>query len=553
MTISRAVLAIVAAPLHGARMPRKVLRPLAGRPLLLHGLPAAFGVAAPGSRVVVVTDDDEVALLAERNGCATVVDDRARLGEGQRFEALLSEVVDEEERRAGVGYDAVALVRPAAPLIAPVDLQQAVDLLLDGPYDTVISAREEREHAWMRVDGRYVPDFGRRAGEPSGPLYREIGAFLVSRRGVIAPDRFTGPQIGMAIVPPPRAIHITSPHEWWICERLIGRRHVVFVVAGHPLVGMGHIYRAQQIAHEITNHEVTFVCTRESELAERTIAGNGYAVARQKDEPLEETVIALAPDLVVNDFLDTSARYVAALRRAGAKVVNFEDLGDGAEAADLVVNELYLESSPRSNHRTGPEFFCIREEFLQATPKPFGERVEDVMITFGGTDSADLTARTLRAIWPEAERRGIRISLVTGMGYEHAHSLDAAVRALDSPLIVRANGTKRMSEFMARADLAFSSSGRTLFELATLRVPAIVLACNEREETHPFARAHQGFAYLGRHDRVSDAQLRDTFVDLVDRPEPRRAMRDTLSGCDFGQGKMRVLAEIAAVLGTPLN
>jgi spore coat polysaccharide biosynthesis predicted glycosyltransferase SpsG len=201
----------------------------------------------------------------------------------------------------------------------------------------------------------------------------------------------------------------------------------------------------------------------------------------------------------------------------------------------------------------GHEYFCVREEFLQAEPKPFDARVGDVLITFGGADSEDLTSRTLAAIWPDAAARGIRVHVVTGMGYAHAADLDALVRRIGSPLLSRANGTKRMSDFMARADVAFSSTGRTLFELATLRVPAIVMACNAREETHPFARAHAGFIYLGRHDRVSDDRLRQAFVDVVDAPARRQAMRAAMEQFDFRHGKARVLAELASALGAPLN
>jgi spore coat polysaccharide biosynthesis predicted glycosyltransferase SpsG/CMP-N-acetylneuraminic acid synthetase len=542
---------VIPAPLHGSPLPRKVLRPLAGRPLLAYTLSLAKAVVASAADVVVITDDDEVALVAERAGAGVAVDPSAR---GDAIERLLAETVDALERRGGGGeYDAVALLRPAAPMIVPADVQQALALLAEGGYDSVISARADSHHAWMRVGGRYVPDFGSPRALAPAPLFRETGAFIISRRGVVSPERFVGDAVGLTVLPESRSIDITSEHEWWICERLVQRRRIVFVVAGYPAIGMGHAYRAQQIAHEITNHEVTFVCTRESDLAEQVIAQNGYTVVRQGAEPLEETVLALSPHLVVNDFLDTGAGYVRALRTAGARVTNFEDLGPGAADADLVINELFLHPDPPANHRVGHEFFCVRDEFLQAVPKPFADRVTDVLVTFGGADSEDLTSRTLTAIWEEAKRRGIRLHVVTGPGYAHSPRLTALVDRLGSPLLSRANGTKRMSDFMARADAAFSSSGRTLFELATLRVPTIVMACNEREETHPFARTHGGFVYLGRHDRVSDDCLRRAFVELVESSDRRRLMRQALERFDFRGGKPRVLGELSALLGAPLN
>jgi spore coat polysaccharide biosynthesis predicted glycosyltransferase SpsG/CMP-N-acetylneuraminic acid synthetase len=553
------LLVVVAAPLHGglgprARLPREVLRPLAGRPLLEHAVTTAAGVVATRTQVAVVTDDDEVALLAERLGCQVVIDERSTT-ESAQWDHLLHDVLIGQEQRRGSAFESVLLLRPGAPLIVPADIQGALEVLRIGGYDSVLSATEETHHAWVRAEGRYIPDFGMLPqGEREGQLYRETGAFIVSRRDAIREGQFVGGNVGLAVLPASRAIDITSAHEWWVCERIKQRRRIVFVVAGNKSVGMGHIYRSLQFAHEINNHEVSFVCIEDSRLAHEVITSGGYpSVQAQSGQSLESAVLAQAPDMVVNDFLDTTRDYVEALRCAKIKVVNFEDLGSGAAAADLVINELYMQEAPAPNHRVGPAYFCMREEFLSARPHTLEETPQEVLITFGGTDSEDLTARTLGVIWPEARRRGMRISIVTGFGYEHDLQLARMLAELDSPDIHRANGTKRMSEFMARADMAFSGSGRTLFELATMRVPAVVMACNAREEMHPFASSHGGFRYLGRHDTVTDAELREAFAELADRPEARRAMCDALAQFDFQHGKQRVLAELAATLGAALS
>jgi spore coat polysaccharide biosynthesis predicted glycosyltransferase SpsG/CMP-N-acetylneuraminic acid synthetase len=546
------LLVLIHAPLHSAQLPRQVLRPLGGRPLLQHTIDIAAGVVASRRQLVVATDDDEVALLAERLGCRGVTDARAGLADA--VESLLAEIVAANESGHPHAYRTVLLLRPTSPFVVPADIQEAHRVLADGGFDSVVSATDEAHHAWMRVNGRYVPDFGAvPAAERDGRIYRETGAFILTRRDAIRPDRFIGDDVGLAIVPPSRAIDITSTHQWWICERLLNRRRIVFVVAGNTTLGMGHIYRAHQLAHEIVNHEVSFVCPRDSALAADAARASGYPTTLQCDEPLADLVMAQAPHLVINDFLDTDASYVAALHGAGARVVSFEDLGTGACEADLVINELYVQAAPPANHRVGHEFFCIREEFLSVAPRAHSRRVEEVLITFGGTDAEDLTARTLEAIGAEAASRAIRVSIVTGTGYAHGARLERQVERFGSPLIQRANGTKRMSEFMARADLAISSAGRTLFELATMRVPTIVIASNEREETHPFASSHAGFRYLGRHDRMAAGAIGRAFVELVDDREARRKMRLTLEGFDFRRGRQRVLAELAAVLGAPVN
>ena len=113
-----------------------------------------------------------------------------------------------------------------------------------------------------------------------------------------------------------------------------------------PAIGMGHVFRALMLAHEITDHKITFVCTRESELAVESIARRDYRMVRQGGEDLADTVLRLRPDLVINDMLNTEPAYMERLRESGCRIVNFEDDGPGAKLAHLVINALYEHGDP---------------------------------------------------------------------------------------------------------------------------------------------------------------------------------------------------------------
>jgi spore coat polysaccharide biosynthesis predicted glycosyltransferase SpsG len=297
------------------------------------------------------------------------------------------------------------------------------------------------------------------------------------------------------------------------------------------------------------------VCTSESELAARQLAANQFPTFVQVSEDLAEEVLQFEPDLVINDFLDTGRDYVLRLKEKNVRVVNIEDMGEGAEEADLVINALYEQAIPQANHRVGPDYFCLRDEFLQvapAIPKRRDSAVRQVLITFGGTDDADLTRRIFELIYPEALRLGIGLSIMIGPGYVHAQSLQRRIAMLHSDLVEIVNGTKRISEYMARADLAFSSAGRTVFELVTMRVPSIIFAANEREELHTFASPQNGLVYLGRHDEVTDREILQTFHDLINHPEKRQEMYERMTQHDFRGGKKRVIDEILSLLYTPI-
>lgn len=101
--------------------------------------------------------------------------------------------------------------------------------------------------------------------------------------------------------------------------------------------------------------------------------------------------------------------------------------------------------------------------------------------------------------------------------------------------------TQRISDAFMQADLAFTSQGRTVYELASVGVPAIVMAQNERETKHTFAQMHNGFMNLGLGKHVSDETLERTFRWLVETPQIRREMRELMLRHDLTKGIDRVI------------
>lgn len=326
--------------------------------------------------------------------------------------------------------------------------------------------------------------------------------------------------------------------------------HVVFVTAGYPAIGMGHIYRTLMLARELAQYRISFLLTRESGPFAFDFLAAHYPVHVQTHTSLAKDVLALKPDLVINDILDTDPAYTGTLKAAGLPVVNFEDNGQGAELADLVVNALY-ESRVGNNpcHLYGHRYFCLRDEFLQATPNQFRPRVERVLITFGGTDASDFTRKTLDCIYGLCRERVIKVSLVAGPGYAHKEALEARIHDLDpgGVLLSFTHATNVMSREMENADLALCSAGRTVYELAHMRIPAIVLAHHEREDMHTFARPCNGFTYLGVMRDFAPGVVLAAFERLLD-PGVRRILYDRLGCFDFSPNKARVIARLLELL-----
>lgn len=520
-----------------AVIPDQLVKRLAGVTLMERALNTARA-CAPGEDIVVLTDSQEISLICERAGV------RHSWNRELRFSSL--DIVGEMRgllESLSREYEHCLILRASCPLLTWVDMEDAWRRYRESGADSLVTVRSVRQRIW-RARGDSMESLLEGAGGDDGErsYLVESRALIILRLSLLRGEAGAG-RGPWRVIPyflDERAIEIQNYQDWWICERLLERRHVVFVVAGYPAIGMGHIFRALMLAHEITSHKITFVCTRESELAVESVARKDYRVVRQGDGELADTVLALRPDLVVNDILDTGAAYMERLRAGGVRCVNFEDQGPGAPLADLVINALYERGASTDRLRCGPEYFCLRDEFLNARRNPLRPQTRTVLVTFGGTDHSDATRRVLDIIEPICRAFGIAIRVVAGPGYAHKESTEARVRELGNPLLEFTWATNVMSRMMEGADLAICSAGRTVYELAHMRVPGMVLAHHEREARHTFARPRNGFAFVGILNRVDDTRIRNVFLALLKQERRARywARQDRL---DFTANKARVV------------
>ena len=104
----------------------------------------------------------------------------------------------------------------------------------------------------------------------------------------------------------------------------------------------------------------------------------------------------------------------------------------------------------------------------------------------------------------------------------------------------------QISEYMSACDFAVSSAGRTVYELAAMNVPALVIPVNERELLHTFGKtAGMIFLPMGKN---FEALLGKWLERLVREPDLRGQIIKKLSRYDFSQGKKNIIRKITDLL-----
>lgn len=541
-------LAIIPARGGSKDIPRKNLRPIAGKPLISYAVTACLE-SRRVDHVVVSTDDQEIALFAERFGARALMRPDSLSDDVTTLDPVIEFVSRQAEEVMACSFDVILTAQATSPLLLAHDIDQALSHFDNPEVDTVLSVVDDRHLTWTMDGGRAVPNYEARVNRQYLPAnFRETGAIIACRRAVLETGTRIGQHVRLHPVPTQRSVDIDTLHDIHVCEALMRSRRIVFAVAGHDQIGLGHAYRALLLAYELVRYAIVFVCEETEDLAIAHIRRYNFTVEVCKQGELGDTVIALAPDLVINDILDTPTDYMAALRTAGLATVNFEDMGSGSAIADLTINALYPQQDSQPNLLTGAEYFCLRDEFLFIDRQPFSEQVHNILLSFGGVDEGNLTTRVLAAlakvIAPE-----VTLTVVLGPGYAHHQALQDVVGGLAHLKIEVVPTTTRISDYMNRCDLAITSAGRTVYELASLARPMLVICQNAREATHDFACASNGIVNLGLRQELSDEQLREALQRLIDDATVRKQCHERLASIDLRDGKQRVIDRVLGLIG----
>ena len=229
------ILAIIPARGGSKGVPRKNLRPIAGRPMIEYTIEVAREVSHLFHRVIVSTDDQEIASIARAAGADVPFmrpDDLA--SDKSPTLPVMQHAVDFVEQQDDINIDWVCLLRPTSPLRNADDIEGAVDVALNGETDSVISVVQV--HAVHPVlmkrieDGRLLPfsveePEGTRRQDLKPDAYMRNGSIYVTRRDVLMNDNsIWGQSIQPYVMPEDRSVGVDSEMDLKLATLLIEER-----------------------------------------------------------------------------------------------------------------------------------------------------------------------------------------------------------------------------------------------------------------------------------------------------------------------------------------
>lgn len=534
------VLAVIPARGGSKGIPRKNVRLMNGKPLIYYSIKNALECSYIDD-VVVSSDDEEILSIAAMYNVKAMNRDSKLAQDAITLDPVIYDAMIRMEEETGKHYDVVITLQATSPLLSVDTLDCAVKAFLDSDYDTYISAVNKPHLSWTRRDGVCAPNYTERLNRQQlPPNYLEAGAFLITRRECMQENSRIGSKVSVYEMPEKEAIDIDTYADWIVCEQELKRKRIILRADGYKELGMGHIYRCLTLAYSLTGHEILFVTREDCREGYNKLKDSFMKVQTIRDDREFYSLIEnWKPDVIVNDCLNTTADYILELKKSANRVVTLEDIGTGADVADATINALYEDTSKGDNYYWGEKYVCLKDEFLVAEPSDYRVRVQSVVAMFGGSDPSDFTkriyslAKKVHGDYPE-----IHFRFILGAAYDNSVNNLVTDEAYNIEVL---QDVKRVSAALSDADLAFTSQGRTVYELAAMGVPAIVMAQNERETKHTFAQMNNGFLNLGMGVNVTDETVEKTFRFVVDTPQIRCEMRSLMLSHNMRKGIERVV------------
>jgi len=333
-------------------------------------------------------------------------------------------------------------------------------------------------------------------------------------------------------------------------------------------IGTGHIMRCIALAQAWQDRggDVTFLSHCDSKALRQRIIDEGFdfiPIEKPCPDPndlsftldmlsaISHQPSAASPWLALDGYHFTPD-YQKAIRDNGYRLLVIDDMAHlDHYYADILLNQnIHASSLHYSCDRDtvkllGCEYVLLRREFLKYKDwkRKIPEKAKKIMVTLGGTDPDNVTLKVIRALNNLGDQ-DLEVKVVAGSANPNIDTLKKEFHL--SPFTFHLlPGVSNMPELMVWADIAISAGGTTVWELAFMGVPnlVIVTADNQRpiaEQLHRLGAA----VSLGWHENISTIEIEQGVTKLLttrgDRTEMVRRAQEVVDG----EGATRVLMQM---------
>ena len=231
------MLALITARGGSLTLPRKNILPFCGKPMIAYSIEAARAAQAAGApidRIIVSTDDEEIAQVSKSYGAEVPFMRPAELARSDTPSLpVVKHAVLHAEKDRGSRYDWIFLLQPTSPLRTSDDIVTALQLASKPGVTAVIgvtSANSSHPFKLRIIEDEVLRPFltdapqSHRRQDFAFNVYRTNGAIYLARRDIVMEqDSLYGSKPLPLVMPAERSVDIDTALDFDIAEFLFRR------------------------------------------------------------------------------------------------------------------------------------------------------------------------------------------------------------------------------------------------------------------------------------------------------------------------------------------
>jgi UDP-2,4-diacetamido-2,4,6-trideoxy-beta-L-altropyranose hydrolase len=334
-------------------------------------------------------------------------------------------------------------------------------------------------------------------------------------------------------------------------------------------IGTGHLMRMLALAQAWIDSggRVRWLLAEAPDSLVARVKEEGIAIDRVTGSSIElRDALAQDPSAVAAvDGERFGGDYLDALDSAGHRTLVVDDMALLATyPVGFVLNQNAdadrsdYPSDAKCRFLLGPPYALLRREFRAVEARrPAPPKASHILVSFGGADPTGMTERTIAALrqLPAAVRRDIDVRVVVGAANAEADRIEGQLGASDLGFSSRfERAVSDMAAPIAWADLAIVSGGSTVWELARMGCPALVIETVPSEERLVAGLARIGlFGHLGGASRLDEAAMGGEIAARIEDQAWRAEMAARGMRLVDGKGALRVAAALAGENGQEVS
>lgn len=331
---------------------------------------------------------------------------------------------------------------------------------------------------------------------------------------------------------------------------------IIFWTEAGQGIGMGHLHRSLVIAREfLKSGQPSLFIINNDPVAMNRVSAQEFPFQLGKLDGKElPSFTGKAPKTLVFDTKKDISPLIKTLKRLGHKLILMDNTTPARLGADVVIypSALFdnkLDWPGYAGHVYGGAMYVpVDKTFLEARKESQRRQHQPpyhILITMGGSDPRHLTYQIVSSL--RSLPQPIDIKVVIGPAFAPDPRLGELERS-DDPRLRFIRNQDNLASLMAGSHIAITAVGTTLYELAAVGVPAIIVAnhSEDRRDLELYKKLGMNLP-LGFYQDITPLQIQSAVSQFVQEATTWQSMRNKGWQLIDGHGARRIAECIMAI------